>query len=67
MLVSKESGDKPIAATAQERRETLFREARATPAVTAVQDRCPGAEIVDVRDESAPDAVLAPTDDSETD
>jgi hypothetical protein len=32
-----------------------------------VLERFPGAEIVDVRDESAPDAVLAPTDDSETD
>ena len=67
VLVSKESGDKPIAAIAQERRETLFREARDNPAVKAVLERFPGAEIVDVRDESAPDAVLAPTDDSETD
>jgi DNA polymerase-3 subunit gamma/tau len=67
VLVSKESGDKPIAATAKERRETLFREARDNPAVKAVLERFPGAEIVDVRDESAPDADLAPTDDGETD
>ncbi len=63
MLVSKESGEKPIAATAQERRETLFREARDHPAVKAVLERFPDAEIVDVRDEAA----FIPTDDSETD
>ena len=67
VLVSKESGEKPIATTAQERRESLFREARDNPAVKAVLERFPGAEIVDVRDEAAPDATFAATDDSETD
>jgi len=67
VLVSKEAGDKPIAASARERRESLFREARDHPAVRAVMERFPGAEIVDVRDEAAPDAALVATDDDETD
>jgi hypothetical protein len=56
VLVSKEAGEKPIAATARERRESLFREARDHPDVRAVLERFPGAEIVDVRDDAAPDA-----------
>jgi DNA polymerase III subunit gamma/tau len=67
VLVSKEAGEKPIAASARESRESLFREARDHPAVRAVMERFPGAEIVDVRDEAAPDAALAATDDDETD
>jgi DNA polymerase-3 subunit gamma/tau len=70
VLVSKEAGEKPIAATARERRESLFREARDHPDVKAVLERFPGAEIVDVRDGAAPDAspdeAFAATDD-ETD
>jgi DNA polymerase III subunit gamma/tau len=66
VLVSREAGDKPIAATARERRESLFREARDHPAVKAVLERFPGAEIVDVRDETAPEESLAASDD-ETD
>jgi DNA polymerase III subunit gamma/tau len=71
VLVSKEAGDKPIAASARERRESLFREARDHPAVQAVLERFPGAEIVDVRDEVAADAsadaTMAATDDDEAD
>jgi DNA polymerase-3 subunit gamma/tau len=66
VLVSNETGDKPIAAAARERRESLFREARDHPAVKAVMERFPGAEIVDVRDAAAPDAGSAATDE-ETD
>jgi DNA polymerase III subunit gamma/tau len=70
VLVSKEAGEKPIAATARERRESLFREARDHPDVKAVLERFPGAEIVDVRDDAAPgappDEHFAATDD-ETD
>ncbi|HUF45918.1 MAG TPA: DNA polymerase III subunit gamma/tau, partial [Aestuariivirgaceae bacterium] len=66
VLVSNETGDKPIAAAARERRESLFREARDYPAVKAVMERFPGAEIVDVRDAAAPDAGSAATDE-ETD
>ena len=67
VLVSKETGETPIAETAHERRESLFREARDHPAVKAVLERFPGAEIVDVRDEAAPDATFAATDVTETD
>ena len=67
VLVSKEAGEKPIAATAKERRESLFREARDHPDVKAVLERFPGAEIVDVRDDAAldtaPDEAFAATDD----
>jgi DNA polymerase III subunit gamma/tau len=67
VLVSKEAGEKPLAATARERRESLFREARDHPDVKAVLERFPGAEIVDVRDDAAPDAspdeAFAATDD----
>jgi DNA polymerase III subunit gamma/tau len=70
VLVSKEAGEKPLAATARERRESLFREARDHPGVKAVLERFPGAEIVDVRDDAVPDAgpdeAFAATDD-ETD
>jgi DNA polymerase III subunit gamma/tau len=70
VLVSKEAGEQPLAATAKERRESLFREARDHPDVKAVLERFPGAEIVDVRDDSAPDVspdeAFAATDD-ETD
>ncbi|MFW6077959.1 MAG: DNA polymerase III subunit gamma/tau [Hyphomicrobiales bacterium] len=66
VLVSKEAGDKPIAATARERRESLVREARDHPAVKAVLERFPGAEIVDVRDETAPENSIAASED-ETD
>jgi DNA polymerase-3 subunit gamma/tau len=66
VLVSKEAGEPPIAAAARERRETLFREARDHPAVKAVLERFPGAEIVDVRDEAAADPVLGEADDEET-
>ena len=67
VLVSKEAGERPIAATARERRESLFREARNHPDVRAVLERFPGAEIVDVRDEAAPDTAFAAADDDETD
>jgi DNA polymerase-3 subunit gamma/tau len=66
VLVSKEAGAQPIAAAARERREGLFREARDHPAVKAVLERFPGAEIVDVRDEAAADPVLGEADDEET-
>jgi DNA polymerase III subunit gamma/tau len=55
VLVSKEAGEKPLAAAAKERRDSLFREARDHPDVRAVLERFPGAEIVDVRDDAAPD------------
>jgi DNA polymerase III subunit gamma/tau len=70
VLVSKEAGEKPLAATARERRESLFREARDHPDVKAVLERFPGAEIVDVRDDAAPDAnpdEPFPATDDETD
>ena len=67
VLVSKEAGERPIATAARERRESLFREARDHPAVKAVLERFPGAEIVDVRDDQAPaDPVLGEADDEET-
>ena len=53
---------KPLAATARERRESLFREARDHPAVKAVLERFPDAEIVDVRDEAPADPVLGEAD-----
>jgi DNA polymerase III subunit gamma/tau len=70
VLVSKDAGEKPLAATARERRESLFREARDHPDVKAVLERFPGAEIVDVRDDAAPDASPDepfPATDDETD
>lgn len=55
VLVSQEKGSKPLALEARERRDSLFREAREHPAVKAVMERFPGAEIVDVRDGGASD------------
>jgi DNA polymerase III subunit gamma/tau len=67
VLVSNEAGQTPIATAARQRRESLFREARNHPAVRAVLERFPEAEIVDVRDAVAPpDAGLAASED-ETD
>jgi DNA polymerase-3 subunit gamma/tau len=50
VLVSKEGGEKPLAAQQKESRESLFRDAREHPDVQAVLKRFPGAEIVDVRE-----------------
>ena len=54
VLVSKDGGEKPIAAQAKENRDSLFRAAREHPDVLAVLKRFPGAEIVDVREPDAP-------------
>ena len=48
--VSDETGEAPIADQKKARQQSLFREARETPAVKAVLETFPGAEILDVRD-----------------
>jgi DNA polymerase-3 subunit gamma/tau len=66
VLVSQENGAKPLAVEARERRDSVFREAREHPAVKAVMERFPGAEIVDVRDGGTPEAELAvPSEDTD--
>lgn len=48
--VSDEQGEAPLADQKKARQQSLFREAREMPAVKAVLDTFPGAEILDVRD-----------------
>ena len=50
VLVAKEGGEKPIAIQQRENRDSLFKEAREHPDVSAFLRRFPGAEIVDVRE-----------------
>jgi DNA polymerase-3 subunit gamma/tau len=50
VLVAKEGGEKPIAIQQRENRDSLFKEAREHPDVSAFLSRFPGAEIVDVRE-----------------
>ncbi len=54
VLLSKEKGEPPLREQARDARDAAMREARAHPAVQAVLDRFPGAEITAVRDLAPP-------------
>jgi len=54
VLVAPGGGERPLAEQARDRRDSLFRDAREHPAVKAVLEKFPGAEIVDVRERGAP-------------
>ena len=50
ILISQEPGEPPLREQARDAQDTALREARAHPAVKALLDRFPGAEITAVRD-----------------
>ena len=66
VLVAKEGGEKPLAAQAKERSDSLYRLAREHPHVQAALKRFPGAEVIEVREPEIPISQPVSDDDEES-